>query len=207
MNNKILRTYANCGHTVTTTAYYRHSAGSFKEAGACPTCCALAVFLVKHGLDDAPAKIKALSDYAYATPSGSARHIKATLEHVAVLYPTDLPLIITSKGKHEDLEWAERALAGTAKPKRVERQSTQVAKIVKKGLLKMFPGHKVSVNSDHNAVHARVAGITWEEGRRAEGEFGQYRSGRYDGMNDIYDYSNYNKDIPQVMFLSIGSDY
>lgn len=77
------------------------------------------------------------------------------------------------------------------------------AKAIRKDLKEKFPGIKFSVRADSyaggNSVH-----VSWQDGptdNMVDDLIKKYQYGHFDGMKDIYEYSNNRDDIPQVMFV------
>ena len=82
-------------------------------------------------------------------------------------------------------------------------EAAQAAKEVRKALKENFKGVKFSVTSESYSMGNSV-NIDWQNGpSRSEVEsiVNKYKKGNFDGMTDSFDYSNVNKDIPQVKFI------
>lgn len=83
--------------------------------------------------------------------------------------------------------------------------STQAkaARQIKKELKQAFPGVKFSVTSDSFAGGDAVR-IKYEDGPTTDQVkeiAGKYQYGHFDGMTDMYEYSNNLDDIPQVKYV------
>jgi hypothetical protein len=78
------------------------------------------------------------------------------------------------------------------------------AQMIRQILKANFPSIKFSVTSDHNSVNIRYTdGVTTKE---VEALVKDFQYGHFNGMEDIYEYINVNKDIPQVRFLFVNRD-
>lgn len=74
---------------------------------------------------------------------------------------------------------------------------------IREELKKEFPGIKFSVRSENFAGGDSV-NIGWEDGptvKQVEHFTGKYQEGNFNGMEDIYEYNNRRKDIPQAKYI------
>lgn len=79
----------------------------------------------------------------------------------------------------------------------------QCAQAVRTELKGLFPGVKFSVKSENYSGGDSVR-VEWCDGPMAsevEPHLAKYEKGHFDGMNDIYEYSNLRGDIPQTKYL------
>ena len=70
---------------------------------------------------------------------------------------------------------------------------------VKAELKKAYPNVKFSVRSDYLSVK-----VSWVNGvtvKMVEEITSKYQHGRFDGMTDMYEYTNSRQDIPQVDYV------
>ena len=77
------------------------------------------------------------------------------------------------------------------------------AKAIKQELKKLFPSTKFSVKSDSFAGGNSVD-VSWDNGPRrkqVDEIISKYQYGHFNGMEDIYEISNRNENIPQVRFV------
>ena len=86
----------------------------------------------------------------------------------------------------------------------------QVAAIIRKELKKH--GIKARVRSESfsmgNAVNVNIKqDITPGAKKEIEAFCGQFQQGHFNSMEDIYEYSNRNDNIPQVKWVSVEVDY
>jgi len=93
--------------------------------------------------------------------------------------------------------------------KREKSSQAQVAAICKKYLKSL--GVKCTAKSDSfsmgDSVSVSVEDQPPELMEKIEKELNQYQYGHFDGMSDMYEYSNSRKDIPQTKYLSISNHY
>lgn len=85
----------------------------------------------------------------------------------------------------------------------MKTQSAQAAALIRKELKVNFPGVKFSVRSENYSMGSNVS-IAWIDGptSKAVEEFtNKYQYGHFNGMEDIYEYSNSRDDIPQAKFV------
>lgn len=95
------------------------------------------------------------------------------------------------------------------KQKRQLSEQAQVAKICRQYVKSL--GLEVNATSDSfsmgNSVDVRVVNATGEQRDMINSELKQYQYGHFDGMNDMYENSNYRNDIPQTKYLHIHYSY
>mgnify|MGYP000261116379 CR=1 FL=1 len=73
------------------------------------------------------------------------------------------------------------------------------AQLIRAELKATFPGFKFSVTSDYNSIRIR-----WNDGpapKKIQEITGKYKMGSFNGMEDIYEYTNRNPDLPQVLYI------
>lgn len=79
----------------------------------------------------------------------------------------------------------------------------ETAKAIKKELKKNFPNTKFKVTSESYSMGSSV-NISWIDGETKEEIYAiikKYQYGHFDGMQDLYEYSNSREDIPQVKYV------
>jgi len=87
--------------------------------------------------------------------------------------------------------------------------AAQTSKVVKKMLKEKYPSIKFTVRSKNFAGGDSVD-ISWNLGPRdkeIENLVSQYEYGHFNGMIDLYEYSNCRNDIPQAKFVCTQRDY
>ena len=88
-------------------------------------------------------------------------------------------------------------------------KSAQTAKAIRQLLKEKYPTIKFSVRSDNFSMGNSVD-ISWNLGPK-EKEINylvsKYQYGHFDGMIDMYEYSNCREDIPQAKFVQTSRDY
>lgn len=87
-------------------------------------------------------------------------------------------------------------------------QHALAARAIRAELKKAFPGVKFSVRSDSYSMGDSVR-ISWTDGVTTDqvSEIAdKYQYGHFNGMEDIYEYSNKNVDIPQTKFVQVQRD-
>lgn len=91
----------------------------------------------------------------------------------------------------------------------MKTQSALCARDAKQLLKKKYPTIEFSVRSDNfangNSVH-----ISWNLGPTSDEVdklVSKYQYGHFDGMIDLYEYSNTRDDIPQAKYVSCGREY
>lgn len=79
----------------------------------------------------------------------------------------------------------------------------EVAKAIRQELKKSFPNTSFRVRSKSFSGGDDVS-IDWTDGptvKEVDSLIGKYQYGHFNGMEDIYEYSNSRKDIPQTKYL------
>jgi sorbitol-specific phosphotransferase system component IIBC len=82
-------------------------------------------------------------------------------------------------------------------------QAAQAAKLIRKELKESFPGTKFKVKSENYSGGNSIR-VYWNLGpttKEIEAIIDKYQYGHFNGMEDIYEYSNTNDEIPQVKFV------
>ena len=101
-------------------------------------------------------------------------------------------------------------------------EHAQAAKMIRKILKEKFPGQKAIVRSQSfaggNAIDVYIGGKckTREDNftiapdcpenalrRDVKSQIRQFKYGKFDGMQDLYEYTNVRDDIPQVKYLHV----
>jgi len=85
----------------------------------------------------------------------------------------------------------------------MKTQAAQCAAAVRRDLKELFPGVKFSVTST-NFSGGNSVDVDWCDGptvKEVEPHLAKYEYGHFDGMNDMYEYSNVRSDIPQTKYL------
>jgi hypothetical protein len=75
---------------------------------------------------------------------------------------------------------------------------------IKEELTKAFPGIKFSCKSESFSM-GDAARIEWTDGpspKDVEAITGKYQAGHFDGMTDMYEYSNRDSNLPQVKYVT-----
>jgi hypothetical protein len=83
-------------------------------------------------------------------------------------------------------------------------EAAKTAQAIRKELKVAFPNVKFSVTSD-NFSGGNAVRVGWTDGPTTdmvEEITDKYQYGHFNGMEDMYEYSNTRDDIPQVKFLS-----
>lgn len=87
--------------------------------------------------------------------------------------------------------------------KRELTRAAQAAKAIKNELQAAFPGVKFSVTSENYSGGDSVR-VHWTDGPKqkdVDDLLSKYEYGHFDGMRDLYEYDNVNKDIPQAKYI------
>jgi hypothetical protein len=87
-------------------------------------------------------------------------------------------------------------------------EQAQAAKMIRQELKKAFPSVKFSVSSRSFAGGDSVD-ISWVDGppvNLVESISNKYQYGYFNAMEDIYEYSNSRKDIPQAKYVQTSRD-
>ena len=85
----------------------------------------------------------------------------------------------------------------------MKSNQAQAAKLIKKELSQKFPNTKFKVTSQGYSMGNHVV-IEWDDGptqTAVRDIVSKYQYGHFDGMYDIYEYSNKRDDIPQTKFI------
>ena len=88
-------------------------------------------------------------------------------------------------------------------------QAAQTSKVIKKMLLEKYPDIKFKVTSK-NYAGGNSVDISWNLGpvdSEIENLVNKYQYGHFDGMTDMYEYSNARNDIPQAKYVFAQRDY
>ena len=86
--------------------------------------------------------------------------------------------------------------------------SAMASSLIKKELRKAFPKTKFSVRSD-NFANGSSVDISWTDGpttNQVDKISKKYQYGHFDGMIDMYEYSNNREDIPQAKWVQTSRD-
>jgi len=89
-----------------------------------------------------------------------------------------------------------------AQPKR-QTQAANCAGTIKEELKKVFPGVKFSVKSSNFSMGDSVD-VSWEDGPTSDlvnDVISKYQYGHFDGMTDMYEYTNRRDDFPQSKYV------
>ena len=85
----------------------------------------------------------------------------------------------------------------------------QAAKMMRAELKKAFPAIKFSINSKSYAGGSSI-NVSWDLGpttAMVATITSKYKYGHFDGMTDMYEYSNTIKDLPQVQYVFANRNY
>jgi len=90
----------------------------------------------------------------------------------------------------------------------MEKQKTKTshalcAQAIRKELKEKFPKTKFKIRSEGYSMGNNVS-ISWVEGpkeKEIEEITDKYQQGHFDGMTDLYEYSNRNLNLPQVKYV------
>ncbi len=85
----------------------------------------------------------------------------------------------------------------------MKTESAKAANAIKAELKAIFPNVKFSVKSE-NYSGGDAVNIFWTDGPTTEqvkAISGKYQYGSFDGMQDLYEYTNSRKDIPQAKYV------
>lgn len=199
MSNALYRKEFPCGHkgNVTRTQYYQP---------ACPACMKIAQALASAKILE-PEIVKGLKDFAFQTPTGRPKPLEKTLAHIATLDPELVPKCAAIQDSIWD--WARHSLAGT-KPERKMSGSAKCAMAIKAEFETVFKGLKIRAHSSNfangNSVTISANFKCQADLDRAHTLASKYQYGHFDGMTDMYEYSNPRSDVPQAKFVSVGWD-
>lgn len=91
----------------------------------------------------------------------------------------------------------------------LKTESAKCANTIKKLLKKHYPTIKFNVNSD-NFANGNSVRVSWNLGPISEDVdtlISKFQYGHFDGMTDMYEHSNVQKDIPQAKFVHCSREY
>lgn len=97
------------------------------------------------------------------------------------------------------------------KGKNMKQKSShaQAAAWIRTELKKAYPGMKFTCTSESfsmgNAVRVEIFDQPPAVKEAVEAIVKKYQYGHFDGMNDIYEYSNSRKDLPQVKYVQLSN--
>lgn len=83
----------------------------------------------------------------------------------------------------------------------------RISSIIKDELKKLWPSVKFSVTTDSKSWYRGVQ-VSWTNGpskEKVDEITKKYQKGHFDGMIDSYEYTNTNKDIPQVYYINLSN--
>lgn len=89
---------------------------------------------------------------------------------------------------------------------KIKTRAAACAHFVRTDLKQAFPGIKFSVTSENFSMGNSV-NVSWIDGpteKEIEAVIGKYEQGHFDGMTDMYEYSNSRDDIPQTKYLMLN---
>ena len=87
---------------------------------------------------------------------------------------------------------------------RIKTTHAAAAQAIRQDLKKAFPGVKFKVRSNSFSMGNSVD-VDWTDGPTRDEVnriIGRYQYGHFDGMQDLYEYSNRRRDIPQAKYVS-----
>lgn len=90
----------------------------------------------------------------------------------------------------------------------MKHEAALAAKQIKQILKKEFPSINFSVTSENYAGGNSVR-INYTDGvpsKQVDKLVAKFQYGHFDGMNDIYEFSNTREDIPQAKFVQVQRD-
>lgn len=194
-------TLHSCGHRVPRSTRYAPSE-SWKP---CPTCANLTGLLTLAGIpggmtDD----LKAVADEAYKTPTGRPKRWESVMGILASKCPEMLPRLVAGLDSGNPTRRLLEGLLSGEKEVRPVSNHVACALAIKKELNARWPKCVLHARSDYNSVNIRVSpNLTDEEYGEAQRMGRRYQSGHFNGMEDIYEYTNRDDSIPQVMYVTI----
>lgn len=97
-----------------------------------------------------------------------------------------------------------KAYKAELKANPTKSSAANCAQAIREELAKVFPGVKFKVTSQNFAGGDSVH-ISWTDGplsSQVEEVTGKYQYGHFNGMEDLYEYSNSREDIPQTKYVS-----
>lgn len=90
----------------------------------------------------------------------------------------------------------------------MKTQAALCAQAIRKELKQNFPSIKFAVTS-RNFAGGNAVDIEWTDGvttKEVEKIVNKYQYGHFDGMQDLYEYSNTRNDIPQAKYIQTRRD-
>jgi len=90
-----------------------------------------------------------------------------------------------------------------------QSQQALAAKAIRKELKEAFKGVKFSVTSESFSMGDAVR-VNWEDGPtddQVKAITSKYQYGSFNGMEDMYENTNCNDDLPQSKYVSLSRDY
>lgn len=96
----------------------------------------------------------------------------------------------------------------TSETKRIKTPHAAAAQAIRQDLKKAWPGVEFAVTSQGYSMGNSVS-VRWTDGPTAAevgAITGRYKAGHFDGMQDLYEYTNLRADIPQVKFVSCSRE-
>lgn len=144
--------------------------------------------------------------------SGKNKTKCATLRHTFPERPRYLSYWFQTEkqaygGWIQHYEWLSDEYKET-KPERYRSTQAKCAAMIRKDLKEAFPGTSFSVKSEGFSMGDAV-NVRWTDGPtsdRVKNLVGKYEYGHFNGMEDIYEYSNSRDDIPQTKYLFCRRD-
>ena len=147
---------------------------------------------------------RAICTESRKTPSGKAKTFMNSLKDIGKLFPEELPLLAAKGDRY--YAWAQDMLEG----KKAARELTGAAKCadaIRKEIKEKYKGVKCRVVSSNfsmgNSVTVYVIGGNPDTADRISRDVSKYQQGHFDGMTDMYEYTNHRTDIPQAKWVSV----
>ena len=158
-----------------------------------------------HQLDEDRSLLKAARDAAFVGVSVAGGHRKAdTVLKEAVLArgAEFVATLLLIKGDLAPV-WVRDFLEGR-KVVKEKLNHVMAAQLAKAEIRKLLPTRKITSRCSHNSIYITLDGFTTDrELRQAEQVMARYQMGHFNGMEDIYEYSNIIKDLPQVLYAYV----
>lgn len=137
--------------------------------------------------------------YLPKTKEGREAIVNARIEVLKTQHNAEIDIENLKKfhDEREAYKAAERAKGKT------KSSQAMAADAIRTELKQAFPGVKFSVTSEGYSMGDSV-NIKWEDGPttdQVEAITGKYQYGHFDGMTDMYEYSNDRSDIPQSKYV------
>ncbi len=91
----------------------------------------------------------------------------------------------------------------------MKTMSAKTAQAIRRELKENFPSVKFTVRSENFSMGdaVRIAWIDGPQTKQVEEITDKYQYGSFNGMEDIYEYSNRRDDIPQAKYIQTSRDY